>query len=136
MPLMSERASPWKRAPSRPPMVGTTLTALFSSLTVTFGGRTRVSCPFGPFTSIGPALFTTVTPFGTSTGRLPVRESRTSVIAFAGLEAVAVACAVMGSPHFAQELAADALLPGFFVGHHAAARAEDRDPHAGADARD
>src|SRR4051812_24076398 len=129
MPLMSERASPWKRAPSRPPMVGTTLTALFSSLTVTFGGRTRESCPFGPFTSIAPSLITTVTPFGTSTGRLPVRDSRTSVIFFA---VVWVACAVMASPHFAQELAADALLPGFFVGHHAAARAEDRDPHAGA----
>src|SRR5438132_968755 len=36
------------------------------------------------------------------------------------------------SPDLAEELAADLLLAALTVGHHAAARAEDRDPHAGA----
>src|SRR5579871_572873 len=42
----------------------------------------------------------------------------------------------MTSPDLAEQLAPDALAARLAVGHHAAARAEDRDPHAGAHALD
>ena len=43
---------------------------------------------------------------------------------------------VMTSPNRAEELTTDALLARVPVGHHTAARREDRDTHARADARD
>src|SRR5262249_54975067 len=58
-------------------------------------------------------------------GRLPVRDCRRSST-----------WSVMASPNLAEELAAYALLPRFFVGHDAAAGRQDRHAHARADARD
>src|SRR5271170_6116796 len=130
---MSERASPWKRAPSRPPMVGWTATPPASTFTVTFGGSSRVSCPFGPFTSIFPFATAAVTPFGRATGRLPVRDSRSASPWLS--VSVGFACAVMVSPNLAEELAANALATRFLVGHDPAARAQDGHAHARADTR-
>ena len=50
---MSARARPWRRAPSRPATPSSRSSAARRrSCTVTFGGRSRESLPFGPFTSI------------------------------------------------------------------------------------
>ncbi len=78
MPWMSARVSPWKRAPSRPPMVGFTVTLPASTFTSTLGGSSRESWPFGPLMSILPSAIDAVTPFGSSTGRLPTRERRSA----------------------------------------------------------
>src|SRR4029077_296420 len=128
MPLMSARAKPWKREPSRPPIVGRTFTAVPSTVTFTFGGSLRESWPFAPFTSSVSPLSVAVTPLGSSTGRLPTRDCLRS-------EVVVVVCVVMASPDGAEELAAHALLARVAVGHHAARRREDRDPHARTNAR-
>src|SRR5881275_2328194 len=105
---MSDWARPWKREPSRPPIVGITVSVLPSILTWTFGGSGLVMVPFGPFTSNAPSLSVTVTPLGSVTGRLPVRDCLRSWMA-----------SVMASPNAAKQLAADLLLAGFLVGHHA-----------------
>src|SRR5579883_7583 len=125
MPAISARASPWKREPSRPGSVGVVTMALFSTFTETPGGRTRLSVPLAPLISIAPSLTVAVTPFGSAMARLPTRECLMSVV-------WVVACVVMASPSpdLAEQLAADALAPRLAVGHHAAARAEDRDAHA------
>src|SRR5580704_5372066 len=103
-------------------------TAPPSTLAATPGGSPRDSVPFGPFSSIAASFTVALTPFGRAIGRLPIRDCRKP--SWSGT------WVVMGSPDLAKKLAADALLASFAIRHDAAARAEDRDAHAGAHALD
>src|SRR6476659_9294543 len=96
MPAKTERARPWKRAPSRPPIVGTIVIFWPSTLIFTFGGTGRESVPFGPVTSNLSPLTEALTPFGRSIGRLPVRERRRGSPV---VGAAAVVAAAITTPH-------------------------------------
>src|SRR5580658_4834155 len=114
-------------------MVGRTAIWPPSSFRLTLSGSERASVPLGPLISMDRSLTVAVTPLGMGIGFLPVRDCRTfSVVEASG----ACACIVMGSPHLAKQLAADALPARFTIRHHPTARAQYRDPHPGADAID
>src|SRR5690349_21526656 len=127
MPLMIERARPWKRAPSRPVMVGRTSTSFPSTFTFTFGVSARERLPFGPFTSILPFATVMVTPFGSSTGRLPTRDCFICSGRRLGGAPLGDFALLMRSPNLAEELSADALLARLTIGEAASVRGEDGD---------
>src|SRR6476659_3179016 len=95
------------RARCSPRSVGrATVTAPSSCSTVMSGERVCRSSPFGPLTAMLPGAISTETASGTGTGFLPIR--------------------LICSPDVGDDLAADALLPGFVAGHHASGGADDR----------
>src|SRR5258708_7567294 len=72
--------------------------------------ETRVTCssPFGPFTFTVLPSTVAVTPVGSATGFLPIRDIMRSL------------------EHLAENFAAHVLLAGMGVGHHALRRGDDR----------
>src|SRR5688500_10460927 len=93
-----------------------TVSVPFSSVTVMSAGSVRVSSPRGPFTVIVLPFCVIVTPLGTVTGSLPIRD----------MGAVSL-------PDEGEELAARALLARLTVAEDPLRGAEDRDPEAVAD---
>src|SRR5712691_10949885 len=95
-----------------------TTTALSSSASVRSGCATRLISPFGPFTVIRRPSIWAVTPLGSGTGFLPMRDMSLLL------------------PDHREQLAAHAGGAGFAVGHEALWRGQDRHAEAVLDARD
>src|SRR5450755_2979173 len=72
------------------------------------GTNMTFSSPFGPFTLTVLPSTEAVTPFGSATGFLPIRDIMRSL------------------EHLAEDFAAHILFPGMGVGHHALRRGDDR----------
>src|SRR5256884_5711766 len=95
-----------------------TTTAFSSSASVRSGCATRLISPFGPFTVMRPPSIWAVTPLGSGTGFLPMRDMSLLL------------------PDHGEQLAAHAGGAGFPVGHEALWRGQDRHAEAVLDARD
>src|SRR5690242_16235877 len=98
---------------------GSTLTAPFSMATEISSGTVKRSSPFGPLAlTVWPSRLA-VTPCGTATGFLPIRDILLS----------------SGSEHRADHFAAHIGLAGVVVGHDAAGGGDDRHAEPIVDAR-
>src|SRR2546429_9875235 len=95
-----------------------TTTAFSSSASVRSGCVARLISPFGPFTVIRLPSIWAVTPLGSGTGFLPMRDMSLLL------------------PDHREQLAAHAGGAGFAVGHEALWRGQDRHAEAVLDARD
>src|SRR5712664_2449260 len=102
------------RSSSGRPMTSTPL----SSFTDSGDGMGWLSLPFGPSARTMPSPTCTFTPWGIGMGFLPMRD---------------MSCPL---PHVGEDFAADLLLAGLAVGHHALGGRDERDTHAGEDRRD
>ena len=88
------------------------------------GGRPTRACPWALRRATLPSATFTLTPAGTATGCLPIRDM---ALRFAPLRRERLD----HSPHGAEQLAADVAAPaGLAVAHHAPAGAEDGDAQA------
>src|SRR5579871_2772137 len=107
------RVRPWSERLSRSSSGRVTRTAFLPSSYSTFMARwgASSSLPLGPSTKTLPPSRRTLTPAGTATGCLPMRDIFAS-----------------RSPDRAEEFAAQPLGPRPPVAHHAAAGAEHADP--------
>src|SRR5690606_4475455 len=114
--LTSDRTSPCSARFSRSSSGRSTTSVSPSWRTVMAPGRSRSSTPLGPRTVMCRPATDTSTPLGTGMGDLPTRD--------------------MGSPHEAQDLAADVALARLAVGEQALAGREDRDAQPAEDPRD
>src|SRR5262245_26454546 len=81
------------------------------------GGTGWLSLPFGPSARTVPSATWTFTPWGIGTGLLPMRDISSPL------------------PDVREDFAADLLLAGLAIGHHALGRGDERDAHAGQDRR-
>src|SRR6184192_996263 len=95
-----------------------TTTAFSSSASVRSACVARLISPFGPFTVIRLPSIWAVTPLGSGTGFLPMRDMSLLL------------------PDHCEQLAAHAGGAGFAVGHEALWRGQDRHAEAVLDARD
>src|SRR5947207_893892 len=95
-----------------------TTTVFSSSASVRSGCARRLISPFGPFTVIRLPSIWAVTPLGSGTGFLPMRDMSLLL------------------PDHCEQLAAHAGGAGFAVGHEALGRGQDRHAEAVLDARD
>src|SRR5262245_7484738 len=116
------RARFWRLSSGR-----VTLSALppSASLTTMAGCGANSSLPLGPSTRTLPSATWTLTPAGTTTGCLPIRDMiRTPVTPLAE--------AASGDllPHLAEQFAADALGAGLAIADDAAVGAQNRDAQA------
>src|SRR5712691_595311 len=93
-------------------------TVLFSTRALSSGGMAWASLPLGPSALTRPFSTWTFTPWGMTTGFLPIRDI------------------VSLSPHVGEDFAADLLLAGLAVGHDTPGRRHDRHAHAAQDGRD
>src|SRR5690606_78473 len=97
---------------------GTTETLPSASVIVTSSVAVKARVPLGPFTSTVWPEMLALTPAGTGTGFLPIRDIDPS------------------SEHGAEHFAADIGGPSSCIRHHALRRRDDGDPEALADRRD
>src|SRR5262249_33945860 len=92
-------------------------TAAPSTLADSGAGMAWLSLPLGPSARTVPSLTCTFTPWGIGMGFLPIRDMSGSL------------------PDVREHFAANLLLAGLAIGHHALRRGHERDPHAGEDRR-
>src|SRR5450755_3930869 len=88
---------------------GVRVTPSAPTLASTSGTKVTFSSPFGPFTLTVFPSTVAVTPFGSATGFLPIRDIMRSL------------------EHLAENFAAHILFPGMRVCHYALWRGNDRD---------
>src|SRR6185437_13513391 len=104
----SVRLMPHMAAARSMSLCGVTAMPSAPTRTSTSGTSVTLSSPLGPFTETVWPLTEAVTPFGSGTGFLPIRD---------------MACSL---EHLAEDFAADIGLTGVAVGHHALGRGDDR----------
>src|SRR4051794_21531728 len=97
-----------------------------SCLTVISGRKLVSSLPLGPSTRMTLPCTATLTPSGTTTGCLPIRDTAHPTSA----QSRPVATGGRGLPNGAEHLAADPFRFGLAVAHQPAAGAQDGDPEA------
>src|SRR4051812_2293899 len=118
---MSARLRPCNARACRVSEPRETMTCFLASskLAETSGRRSQESLPSGPSTVICLPARAILTPAGTVTGCLPIRDIASSTFASStfGVEL----------PEFAEHFAAEIALPRFAVADHATAGADNRD---------
>src|SRR5260370_13483179 len=116
---MSVRVSPWSALCRVSSEGRRTTTAASSRAMASSGWIVRPISPLGPFTVIRCPSIWTVTPLGSGTGFLPMRDMGRCLL-----------------PHHREQLAADTGGASFAVGHQSLRGRQDRHPQAVLDARD
>src|SRR6185503_5726577 len=90
-------------------------TSPFCNSMLTVGENVFFISPFGPFTWTSEPCTLTCTPFGTATGKRPMRDTSTSCLL----------------PHFTKDLAAHTQLAGPGTGHDTLGRRKDGNANPG-----